>query len=523
MAASEAKSMVSPDDEARVRIAAQFRKEKFREAYDHTLPITMQRYMPLDKAVNILLRATQQTRGLLKCDLRSLQQSVLDGAALGLEVAGPLQQSHLVPFWNKHRNVHESKLIIGYRGFLELMQRTDRLDGAPIVQWVYKNDTHKLDVADPKRPLIHTPCIEGDRGSLLFVYILVFFKKSDRPFFDFRTKAQIEQHRDRFAKKDKHGNWSDLWRIHFESAGIKTMIRLSSKHLPQSNELALAVQYDQAEEMGQRVTIAREWDGAMEDETLPAPAAPQGSEADKLAQELGGVPLEEQGEFIDAEFREEGPPPSNPDPLKGAAHLEYQAGAAEPTGSQTQEPQETPEAPSPSPAPPLAEAPQAAPSAPEPPKPPKPGRGTMPKSLVDFLDCQNYALDNGIDQPHFDAMCAELDLNSEDARTLHAGRRKILRERLEIAVQVIQEATDGAEEEAKRAAMPPIEDRTLRASDEEVQAIFESGKALGMYQTEPEMLAVARILLRKDSLMEAQDLTRQDIKGLAEHIETRTL
>ena len=497
--AADTKSLTSSDNQTRARIAAQFRDAKFKEAYDHTLPTTMQRYMPLDKAVNILVRATQETPGLLKCDIRSLQQSVLDGAALGLEVAGPLQQSHLVPFKGR------AKLIIGYRGFLELMQRTDRLDGAPIVQWVYGNDVHKVDLADPKRPIIHTPCIEGDRGDLLFVYILVFFKNGGRPFFDFRTKSQIEQHRDQFARKDKYNKWSDLWGKHFAAAGIKTMIRLASKHLPQSNELAQAVQYDQAEEQGQRVTIAREWDGAMEDETLPAPTD-QTSEADKLANELGATPQyavgvdqaapgadvtakqtidTDTGEIIDAEF-EEAPPPITEDPN---APPQQQAAP--------QEPDKTP---------------------------PKKSKGKIPASVTDFIEFREYAIAKGITLERFTEMATALEMDPENARTLLAGRRTILKEQVEMELKVLaaQEAPPPTEDPGPKLVV--VTDDTQKASEEEIEAIYNACKKHQLVKAKEELVAMAVFTLKGQgitrALVELEDLTVGDLKVMAEFLET---
>jgi len=238
------------------------RNDKFGQAYEATLPMTMRRYMPIDKAVNIVGRAIQKNPKLLACDPRSIQQSMIDCAALGLELAGPLQQAHLVPFWDGKQQKSNAVLIIGFGGYLELMRRTGEFDGAPIVQWVYSNDIKKVNIA-AREPIEHTPCLDGDRGHPLFVYILCWFKSGGR-FFDFRTFDQVIEHRNRYVKpkKDKTYDgtpWDEKKNLpEFLEMGKKTMIRLSQKHLPKNTEMALAAEYEANVEAGQHQPIV-EW------------------------------------------------------------------------------------------------------------------------------------------------------------------------------------------------------------------------------------------------------------------------
>lgn len=287
------------------------RQEKFGQAYEQTLPMTMRRYMPVDKAVNIVGRAIQKNPKLLACDIRTIQQSMIDCAALGLELAGPLNQAHLVPFWNSKKNNSDAVLIIGFGGYLELMRRTGEFDGAPLVQWVYSNDTKKVDIAS-RDPIMHTPCLDGDRGHPLFVYILCWFKTGGR-FFDFRTYEQIIQHRDRYIRKDKYGNWPGPWDEkknlpEFLEMGKKTLIRLSQKHLPKNTEMALAAEYEANVEMGQPQAIVQWADMPDSDNgELPASRAEQTVAALKSANP-GSPPTEEKSKSTTKKGKQASPP-----------------------------------------------------------------------------------------------------------------------------------------------------------------------------------------------------------------------
>jgi recombination protein RecT len=264
------------------------REEKFGQAYAATLPVSMRRYMPIDKAVNIIGRAMQKTPKLLTCDIKSIQQAMIDCAALGLELAGPLHQAHLVPFWNSKKGKSDAVLIIGFEGYLHLMSNTDKFDGAPIVQWVYDKDNYELNIA-AKEPLKHVPNLEGDRGVPLFVYFLVWFKSGGR-YFNFKTYDQIIEHRNRYVKKDKNNNWPGPWDevknpSEFLEMGKKTMIRLSQKHLPKSTEMAQAVEYEASMERGTPQPIVQWADPPEGDNGEPPPSR---AEQVKKALEAGG-------------------------------------------------------------------------------------------------------------------------------------------------------------------------------------------------------------------------------------------
>ena len=271
-------------------------------------------------------------------------------------------------------------LIIGFGGYLELMRRTGEFDGAPLVQWVYSNDVKKVNIA-ARDPIEHTPCLEGDRGHPLFVYILCWFKSGGR-FFDFRTYEQIIQHRDRYVRKDKYGNWPGPWDEkknlpEFLEMGKKTLIRLSQKHLPKNTEMALAAEYEANVEMGQPQAIVQ-W-------------------ADDMADEDGG---------------NNKPPPSRAAQVTAA----LKAGG---TGPKAKEPEPPPPAPpeeSENPAPPEE-------------KPPQQSQWAAGEDEIADLpveEIKQQALKKGVPEDEFLKMKSEVGIKDEDGRTNTEARRKKL-------------------------------------------------------------------------------------------------
>jgi recombination protein RecT len=290
----------------------------FAAAYDATLPTTMKRFMPLDRAINILIRACQKNPRLVDCEPRTLKQCLLDSAALGLELGGPLHHAHAVPYWITKKNHYEAQLQIGFQGFLELARRTGEINGAPIVQWVYESDVFTVNFGDGHNPVTHHPYLNGPRGAPKLVYCLIWFK-SGGYHFDFMTHNDVEKHRDLYAKRDKKGNLPDTWLDHFDEMGRKTIIRRAAKHWPLSSELAQAMEVDEATERGESVALV-DFGGGNGDDDQSGDKQPR---AATLLNKIQGGKSQEQpkpeepppvavdnetGEVIDAEFTVEPPP-----------------------------------------------------------------------------------------------------------------------------------------------------------------------------------------------------------------------
>lgn len=261
-------------------LSQDLRAQAFAQAYEATLPSTIRSHMPLDRAANILMRACQKNPTLLQCTPQSLKQCLLDSAALGLELAGPLHHTHAVPYFDSKAGGQVAQLQIGFQGLLELARRTGAIDGAPVTNWVYENDTYTLNIADGKNPITHSPCVRGDRGEPLFVYCLARFVAGG-VHFRMMTKSDVEKHRDKFASRG--GKISKVWSDHFTAMGEKTILKMAAKFWPMSSEFASAIEADDAADRGERVTLA-----VVDNLAEEAPPTEETTKGDELAKRLKG-------------------------------------------------------------------------------------------------------------------------------------------------------------------------------------------------------------------------------------------
>jgi recombination protein RecT len=239
----------------KLMVLAQSIKEKaFETAFNATIPTTIKQIMSLERATNIIIRNVQKNPLLLDCDSKTIKQCLLDSAALGLELGGPLHHAYVIPYFNKKKNKYEAQLQIGFQGLLELIRRTGEIDGAPIVQWVHENDIFTIDFASHQSPIKHSPVLDRPRGEPKLVYCLTWFK-SGGYHFDFMTIDEIKKHMNQYAKKDKQGKLPATWLDHFEEMGRKTILKRAAKYMPMSSELAEAIEQDESNERGEPSTI----------------------------------------------------------------------------------------------------------------------------------------------------------------------------------------------------------------------------------------------------------------------------
>ena len=86
-----------------------------------------------DKVVRLTLNAMQKTPGLQGCTLESMLGAMMTATSLGLEPNTPLGHSWIIPYdnyrmvngvWGK---VLEADYMIGYKGFINLMHRSENL------------------------------------------------------------------------------------------------------------------------------------------------------------------------------------------------------------------------------------------------------------------------------------------------------------------------------------------------------------------------------------------------------------
>lgn len=192
-------------------------------------------HMTPERMARTCLTAIRQTPALMECTASSLIACTIEAAQLGVE-PGPLGHGYFVPF---NRNVaakgqpakwvKEAKLIIGYRGLLDLMRRTGDIVTVGAFP-IYSNDKFRL-VRGFDEELMHEPAVE-DRGKLIAFFAYATTKDGGR-YADFMTLTEVDKIRSGSKAKD-----DKAWTDHYEEMGRKTVLRRLAKYLPMSVEYA---------------------------------------------------------------------------------------------------------------------------------------------------------------------------------------------------------------------------------------------------------------------------------------------
>ena len=254
------------------------------ERYKDALPARLREKMDLKQAVVTIMRASDANPQILNADPKSIMFALLDAATLGLELSGPLHQAALVPYGN------QLQMQIEYPGLIELMYRSGKVQSVK-VGVVYSNDKWAFNRAGIEPP-IHEAQDWGDRGDPLGVYAIVYLKDGGFTA-EVMSKQQVEEHRDKFAMKN--GKLSPAWKGSFWAMAQKTALRMVSKWVPKSKELAEAIQYDDAQTAGEQVHVALD----LQPDPPPESQEPA-TRMEQVKKKLAG------DDTIEAEFKELG-------------------------------------------------------------------------------------------------------------------------------------------------------------------------------------------------------------------------
>lgn len=191
-----------------------------------------------DRFVRIVQTELRKTPRLAQTTPGSFLGAVLTSAQLGLEIGSALGQSYLVPF--KNHGTDETQLIIGFKGWLALIHRGGQVASID-ARAVHEHDLFDYQYGDESY-LRHKPAA-ADRGATVAYYCVAKTKNGGRVF-EVMTKAEVEKHRDRYAKK-VNGKIVGPWDTHFDDMALKTVFKKVYRWLPSSTEQQLAASVDE--------------------------------------------------------------------------------------------------------------------------------------------------------------------------------------------------------------------------------------------------------------------------------------
>jgi recombination protein RecT len=204
------------------------------------------------------------------CTEASLASAILQVAGLNLEPGGVLGQAHLIPYKNKSNGTTEAQLQIGFRGYIALALRSGLVTSiTPVVvhardRYIVHKGTTPSIVHEPYRPTADVP-LPGEA----IAYYVVAMLKAGVPQFDEMYKAEVEAHRDRFARATGPGT---PWAEYFDAMALKTVVKRLCKVLPSATEPAVAEAF-RLDERDPELDAGLGWIPEPGGEGTPAPAS----------------------------------------------------------------------------------------------------------------------------------------------------------------------------------------------------------------------------------------------------------
>jgi recombination protein RecT len=214
---------------------------KMQEQFQRAMP----RGVEAVQLIRDVMTCMQQTPKLAQCDIPSVLGAAMTCAQLGLRPGvGALGQAWILPFYDNKTRGQRAQLIIGYKGYVELGHRSDRIASLHS-RIVYANDLFDVEYGAAEDRWTHKPCLDGERGAAKLFYAVGRLANGGYSLTDPMTVADMEKHRDKFAMaRNREGQIVGPWRDHFDAMGQKTMLLRLMALMPKSTEMQRAMDND---------------------------------------------------------------------------------------------------------------------------------------------------------------------------------------------------------------------------------------------------------------------------------------
>lgn len=185
-----------------------------------------------------IMQIVNSSSMLLDADPTSILNAACMAATLNLPINNSLGFAYIVPYNNRKENKVEAQLQLGYKGFIQLSQRSGqfkRINACPVYDEDTEEDVHKrLTSLIPQKP----------QGKIIG-YIAYFQLLNGYEANLTMTIEELEAHAKQYSQAYKYGN--GLWADNFEAMARKTVIKLLlSQQAPLSIDMQKAVLSDQA-------------------------------------------------------------------------------------------------------------------------------------------------------------------------------------------------------------------------------------------------------------------------------------
>jgi len=168
-----------------------------------------------------ILSVVNTDKTLTQCEPMSIITGAMTAATLDLPLDKNLGYAYLVPFKDyKNGNVQKAQFILGYKGYIQLAQRSGRYKALNVTP-VYEGEliswnrlTEEIDF-DPEKRV--SDVVIGYCGHF---ELLNGFKKTV-----YWTKQEVENHRMKHNKMKDKKTLSGVWASDYDSMACKTVLR----------------------------------------------------------------------------------------------------------------------------------------------------------------------------------------------------------------------------------------------------------------------------------------------------------
>lgn len=252
-------------------------------AQKEQIKMALPRHITVDRMMRVLLTEFRKNPELAACEPLSVLGSMIQCSQLGLEPGSSLGQAFLIPFYNGKKGYKECQMITGYRGLINLAQRSGDVVSLSAYA-VYDNDQFEYVLGSNPR-IEHKPTM-GEPGNMKCVYAVAKLKNGGE-IIEVMSLAQILKVKKGLKKPNP------VWESHFDEMARKTVVRRIFKYLPISIEyrdnMAKAIEISDAADNGFSTLDVDLLNGQSIVEAVGVEQAPPADNSKKLMDAIKGT------------------------------------------------------------------------------------------------------------------------------------------------------------------------------------------------------------------------------------------
>ncbi len=194
--------------------------------------------------VTSLVSLSNTTYGLTNVEPKSLMFCGLKAASLDLPLDNNLGFAYAVPYKNNKLGITEAQFQLGYKGFIQLAQRTAQYKNINVLD-IREGELLKWDPFTEELELSINPDMEQRDKIPIIGYAGYFELLNGFRKVTYWAKPKIERHGKKYSKSYNYS--SSTWQSNFDAMAMKTVIKnLLSKWGPLSTEMKEAIKFDQS-------------------------------------------------------------------------------------------------------------------------------------------------------------------------------------------------------------------------------------------------------------------------------------